>query len=207
MIFKNHARNRKEVILDLDSKILVIQIPKTGSTSVLNSFMRNHPEKVRNFNCYRHEGIEYFNEQIKDLNRYDVYAMIRNPIAQSTSYYVHTFRRKENKRYSGNIYDEKNIDIFIESCIKKRNAHLIQSRYITINGKIPIFVKVFKFEDGMNDFISYLNEKHNLQLKTIHSNKLQDYDSNKIQTYNFKRSIEKYMEEEFTKLNYNRNEF
>ena len=47
--------------------------------------------------------------------------------------------------------------------------------HILINDKIPKNVKIFKFENGINKIIEYLNKTHRLNLNTLNLNKNDKY--------------------------------
>ena len=53
-----------------------------------------------------------------------------------------------------------------------KNIHLLQNKYLETNNPIvKEKINVFKFEDGIDFFMEYLNEHHDLSLNTtIHNN-------------------------------------
>jgi hypothetical protein len=158
----------------INEKFIFIQIPKTGSTSVVSELKKH--SLTQNIKCYRHEGFKYIQHLYENKN-IPVYAIVRNPYRQTLSYFFH----KVN--YGEMIIDKNNVVYeFRKWCRENnlsKNVHLLQTTYLeTNNNKIKETIRVFKFEDGIDFFIQYLNLNHNLELNInthINQNKVSEY--------------------------------
>lgn len=151
----------------INDKFIFIQIPKTGTTSVVTELKNINLTKF--IKCFRHEGIRYIQHLYQNKNL-PVYAIVRNPYRQVLSYFFHRINY-------GEIFVDKNKIIleFRKWCRESelsRNIHLLQNKYLeTNNSVVKEKIKVFKFEDGIDFFIDYLNTHHDLNLNTnIHTN-------------------------------------
>jgi hypothetical protein len=151
----------------INDKFIFIQIPKTGSTSVVTELKNINLTKF--IKCFRHEGIRYIQHLYQNKNL-PVYAIVRNPYRQVLSYFFHRINY-------GEIFVDKNNIIweFRKWCRESelsKNIHLLQNKYLETNNQIvKEKIKVFKFEDGIDFFIDYLNMHHDLNLDTnIHTN-------------------------------------
>lgn len=151
----------------INDKFIFIQIPKTGTSSVVSELKNINLTKL--IKCFRHEGIRYMQHLYANKNL-PVYAIVRNPYRQVLSYFFHRINY-------GEIFVDKNKIVFEfrkwcrESELSK-NIHLLQNKYLeTNNPVVKEKIKIFKFEDGIDFFIEYLNKNHNLSLNTkIHTN-------------------------------------
>jgi hypothetical protein len=151
----------------INDKFIFIQIPKTGSTSVVTELKNINLTKF--IKCFRHEGIRYIQHLYQNKNL-PVYAIVRNPYRQVLSYFFHRINY-------GEIFVDKNNIIweFRKWCRESelsKNIHLLQNKYLETNNLVvKEKIKVFKFEDGIDFFIEYLNTHHELNLDTnIHTN-------------------------------------
>ena len=153
--------------LVINDKFIFIQIPKTGTSSVVSEL--KNINLTKNIKCFRHEGIRYI-QHLYENKKLPVYAIVRNPYRQVLSYFFHRINY-------GEIFVDKNKIVFEfrkwckESELSK-NIHLLQNKYLeTNNPVVKEQIKVFKFEDGIDFFIEYLNKNHNLSLNTkFHTN-------------------------------------
>lgn len=158
----------------VNDKFIFIQIPKTGSTSIVSELKK--VELTKNVKCYRHEGLKFIQHLYSNI-KIPVYAIVRNPFRQTLSYFFHRVNYKEI------VVNKKNIIIEFRKWCKesnlKENTHLIQTKYLeTNNNDIKNNLKIFKFEDGIDFFIKYLNSRHELNLDvSFHTNE------NKISEY------------------------
>ena len=151
----------------INDKFIFIQIPKSGSTSVVTELKNINLTKF--IKCFRHEGIRYIQHLYENKNL-PVYAIVRNPYRQVLSYFFHRINY-------GEIFVDKNNIIweFRKWCRESelsKNIHLLQNKYLETNNSIvKQKINVFKFEDGVDFFIEYLNMHHDLNLDTnIHTN-------------------------------------
>ena len=151
----------------INDKFIFIQIPKSGSTSVVTELKNINLTKF--IKCFRHEGIRYIQHLYQNKNL-PVYAIVRNPYRQVLSYFFHRINY-------GEIFVDKNniIREFRKWCRESelsKNIHLLQNKYLETNNLVvKEKIKVFKFEDGIDFFIEYLNTHHDLNLDTnIHTN-------------------------------------
>ena len=167
---------KQERIMDIgiNDKFIFIQIPKTGSTTIIQELIKNN--LTTKTKCYRHEGIAYI-QQLYENKNIPVYAMVRNPYRIVLSYFFHLINYKE-------LYLDKN-NIILEfrewckDCIPHKykllelGNHLFQNKLLeTDNPIVKEKIHVFKFENGVNYFIEYLNTYHDLSLNiTSHTNK------------------------------------
>jgi hypothetical protein len=148
-IWKHH-KNSKIV---LNKHFLFIQIPKTSSSSILNSCTKKG--LVTNMNCYRHEGLLYLENFIDE--KLPVFAVVRNPFTHIFSYFFHRVRWNEIK-LDDTISLKENFEKFVIDSIN--NDHLRQCDYIKSNKKIE--VHLIKFED--KNIAKILNNKFNIKL-------------------------------------------
>lgn len=153
--------------LVINDKFIFIQIPKTGSTSVVTEL--KNINLTKNIKCFRHEGLRYIQHLYQNKNL-PVYAIVRNPYRQVLSYFFHRINY-------GELFVNKNKIIsefrkWCKECELSKNIHLLQNKYLETNNQIiKEKMKVFKFEDGIDFFINYLNTHHDLNLNTnIHTN-------------------------------------
>ena len=151
----------------INDKFIFIQIPKSGSTSVVTELKNINLTKF--IKCFRHEGIRYIQHLYQNKNL-PVYAIVRNPYRQVLSYFFHRINY-------GELFVDKNNIIceFRKWCRESelsKNIHLLQNKYLETNNQIvKEKINVFKFEDGIDFFIEYLNTHHDLNLNTnIHTN-------------------------------------
>lgn len=151
----------------INDKFIFIQIPKTGTSSVVSELKNINLTKF--IKCFRHEGIRYIQHLYENKNL-PVYAIVRNPYRQVLSYFFHRIN------YGEIFVDKNNIILEFRKWCKEsklsKNIHLLQDKYLETNIQIvKENIKVFKFEDGIDFFIEYLNKNHNLSLNTnIHTN-------------------------------------
>ena len=151
--------NRRKGSIIMNKHFLYIQIPKSGSTSVLNAC--KSAGLTRDMECCKHEGLLYLEQFInKDL---PVYANCRNPFTHMFSYFFHKihFERMD--------VDENNLKLEFEKFVRKRinNKHLRQYDYIRSNKNTKVtLVKLEK-----NDLIPTLNQRFNLKLSDGHDNR------------------------------------
>jgi len=201
-LFKNFNYNEDLII---NKHFIFIQIPKTGSTSILFS-CKKIKNLTRSFTCYRHEGINYLLNTLSDeFKNKDIYTTVRNPFSQIVSWYVHVLRG-HNANY---LISKKDIENF-KPWLKKtgiNDIHIKQNEYLLIDNKLPKNLKFFKFEDGIENVIKYLNNKHNLNMDCLDFNKAeygkfnykQFYDNESIQLVLKERKLD------FELFNYNKN--
>jgi len=160
--------------LVINDKFIFIQIPKTGTSSVVSEL--KNINLTKHIKCFRHEGIRYIQHLYENKNL-PVYAIVRNPYRQVLSYFFHRINY-------GEIFVDKNKIVleFRKWCKESelsKNIHLLQNKYLeTNNPVVKEQIKVFKFEDGIDFFIKYLNKNHNLSLNTLfhtNVNKVSEY--------------------------------
>jgi hypothetical protein len=151
----------------INDKFIFIQIPKTGTSSVVSELKNINLTKF--IKCFRHEGIRYI-QHLSENKNLPVYAIVRNPYRQVLSYFFHRIN------YGEIFVDKNNIILEFRKWCKEselsKNIHLLQDKYLETNIQIvKDNIKVFKFEDGIDFFIEYLNKNHNLSLNpNIHTN-------------------------------------
>jgi hypothetical protein len=163
-----------ECDLAINNKFIFIQIPKNGTTSVVTELKRIG--LTQNIKCFRHEGLKYIQHLYPNKN-IPVYAIVRNPFRQTLSYFFHRVNYGEIFVNKNNIVME-----FRKWCKESKlnkNIHLLQTKYLETNNEIiKKKIKIFKFEDGIDFFIKYLNATYELNLDfEIHNNQ------NKISEY------------------------
>ena len=149
----------------LNDKFLIIQIPKTSTTMLLNNV------KGKDMDCYRHECLSYIENFIKP--ELPVYAIVRNPYTHMYSYFFHCIDRKEIKV---NVDLKQSFEDFVKDNI--HNTHVRQYDYIHSNKGIN--VKIFKFEDS--NFIDFLNKTYSMSLdkyEVLNENKHPLYNKSK----------------------------
>ena len=189
-LFKIEKCPKQYYDIIVNDKFIFIQIPKTGSTSIYDECTKN--KLVTSLNCYRHEGLNFILQINKNYKELPVYCVVRNPFEQIVSWYLHC-KRVHNIKLEFNNWLKENIN----------DVHLSQSDYILVNNKIPDNVKIFKFENGIDKIVEYLNKTHNLNLKTLDLNKNEKY--NWKDYYKNKKNIDivvKHREKEFKLFNY-----
>ena len=150
-IWKNHKNDSSKIVLN--KHFLFIQIPKTSSSSILNSCTKKG--LVTNMNCYRHEGLLYLENFIDE--KLPVFAVVRNPFTHIFSYFFHRVRWNEIK-LDDTISLKENFEKFVIDSIN--NNHLRQCDYIKSNKKIKVYL--IKFED--KNIAKILNNKFNIKL-------------------------------------------
>jgi len=158
----------------LHPKLVFIQIPKTGSTSLYQEMIRLGLT-VR-VGCFRHEGIGYLQAFVRNTSQ-PIYAVVRNPFSHVLSYFFHQLRLGEiTLDPSQSIQQE-----FRDYCRRTvpTNVHVRQCAFLHTNDSaIRDRIYYFKMEDGIDNIVQYLNTHHHLTMETRHENK------NLIQGYN-----------------------
>ena len=154
--------------LIINDKFIFIRIPKTGSTSLLVECRNKN--LTSSHTCYTHEGIVYISKTIPNFYKRDIYCVVRNPFQQVLSWYMHCYRNLPKRPMSFNAWLKEGSGL--------NNVHTRQADYVLINNKIPPNLKIFKFEDGLQPIINFLNNKYNLNLNVLHSNSNPRYISN-----------------------------
>ena len=155
-IFKD--KNSDQLIIN--DKFIFIRIPRTGTTSLFTECKKHH--LIRNYTCYTHEGIVYISNTIPHFYKRDIYCIVRNPFQQVLSWYMYCNRNNVNITESFNKWLKRGVGL--------NDVHTRQADYVLINNKIPPNLKIFKFEDGLESIIKFLNDKYNLNLNTLHIN-------------------------------------
>jgi hypothetical protein len=156
----------------VNDNFLVIQIPKTSTTLLLNNV------QGRDMDCYRHEGLSYIENFINPM--LPVYAVVRNPYTHVYSFFFHCLDRNEIK-LDETLTLKENFTQFIKGRVN--DVHLRQYDYIHSNK--GICVKIFKFEE--NNFVDFLNSTHNLNISksvVYNKNKHPLYDKSKAGVLN-----------------------
>ena len=200
------VKQENEYILVINEKFIFIQIPKTGTTSVVTELKKVGLTKY--LKCFRHEGIKYIQHLYTNKNT-PVYAIVRNPFRQTLSYFFHRVNYGEIFVNKDNIVDE-----FRKWCRESnlsKNVHLLQTKYLeTNNVNIKNKIKIFKFEDGVDFFIKYLNITHQLNLDTsFHSNEnnISEYKNIAFLDFFNKETVDlikKQLQEQFETFNYSK---
>lgn len=196
---------KHEIIIDRKKKMLFLQIPKSASTSVKNSFKKYHPEVIEKLECYNHSGIEHFKNILQDFDEYKAYAIVRNPFFQTISWYTQTLLMARNiKSAEEHLYDEQIIKQFVQKYVIEYDIHVRQSSLITIKGKIPSNLHLFKYEDGLYSIINYMKKSHSYRLTYSYDNRCPfKHKKEKILENNFLReSIKTHLYKEFEILGY-----
>ena len=167
---------KQEVYHDivLNNKFIFIQIPKTGTTSIVSELKK--VGLTQSVQCFRHEGLKYIQHLITNKN-IPVYAIVRNPFRQTLSYFFHRVN------YGEIFVNRKKIILEFRKWCRENNlsenVHLLQSNYLeTNNTQLKSKIKIFKFEDGIEFFINFLNTTHQLSLDPslhINQNKISEY--------------------------------
>lgn len=137
----------------LNKHFLFIQIPKTSSTTVLNSCKKKG--LITHINCYRHEGLLYLENFINVS--LPVFAVVRNPFTHIFSYFFHRIKYNEIK-IDNTISLKENFEQFVVNDVN--NIHLRQYDYVKSNKNIN--VHLVKFED--KNIIKILNTKFDIDL-------------------------------------------
>lgn len=161
----------------LNKYFLFIQIPKTSSTTVLNSCTKK--KLITHINCYRHEGLLYL-ENFIDVNL-PVFAVVRNPFTHIFSYFFHRIKYSECK-IDNSISLKENFEKYVINEIN--NVHLRQYDYIKSNKNIN--VNLVKFED--KNIVQILNAKFNINLDEnciVNENNCPEYIESKKHIKNF----------------------
>ena len=156
-------------------KLVFIQIPKTGSTSLYREMIRLGLT-VR-VHCYRHEGIVYLQAFLRNTNQ-PIYTVVRNPFSHVLSYFFHQLRHGEITHDPSRSIQQE----FRDYCrrIIPTNVHVRQSAFLHTNDSaIRDRIYYFKMEDGIDNIVHYLNKHHDLTMETRHENKnsIQGYDT------------------------------
>ena len=172
-MWKQTIDQEKSYDVVINDKFVFIQIPKTGTSSIVSELKRIG--LTQNIKCYRHEGLKYIKHLCK--NNIPIYAIVRNPYRQTLSYFFHRINYGEITVDKNNIVEE-----FRKWCKDSKigdNIHLLQSKYLDDqNKKIQERIVAFKFEDGVDFFIQFLNKTHNLSLNPnshTNQNKVSEY--------------------------------
>jgi len=159
-LWEQTREQNKNYHVVINNKFIFIQIPKSGSSSIVAELKNINLTKF--IKCYRHEGINYIQHLYENKNL-PIYTIVRNPYRQTLSYFFHRINY-------GEIFVNKNNIIleFRKWCKENdlsKDKHLVQHKYLEINNSmIKEKIKVFKFEDGIDFFMDYLNKHHNLNL-------------------------------------------
>ena len=130
-------KNNKHNII-INDKFVFIQIPKTSSTVIFNICHQNN--LTISLNCYRHEGLLYLENFIK--NNIPIYTIVRNPFSHIYSYFFHKLNLNEVE-LDQNLNLIQNFENFVR--IYVNNIHLRQCDYLKSN--MGNKVKIFKYEN------------------------------------------------------------
>ena len=196
-----------------NGKFVFIQIPKTGSTTIIQELKRNG--LTNEIKCYRHEGLKFLQHLYVNKNL-PIYTIVRNPYRKTVSYFFHKIKMEEIIVNKENIIEEfrswcKNI--FTNNDNNHQNKlHIVQYKYLEIeNRMIQSKIKVFKFENnGIKNFLEYLNKTYQLKLNIdYHTN---DNDNDQYKNIEFKsffnneliELIQKVLNDDFVLFNYSK---
>lgn len=195
-----------KVILDRDEKVFFLQVPKTASTSTFNAFKMYHSDILVNMNCPKRASVLQFREILDDFEKYQGYAIVRNPFDQVVSWFAYLIRlhshvKDPNKYY----YDYSTIKRFVDRRIIGWDEHIRQSHFITIDKKIPENLHIFKYEDGFANVIRHMNETHGYRMTYSFSNKTHQLKKEKVLAFDYMReNIVKHLQYEFDLLGYSK---
>ena len=148
----------------VNEKFAFVQIPKTGSSSILHSCAELG--LTRYLPGYRHEGLAFLSRFIPA--GVPVYACVRNPYDQVLSYFFHQINYGELK------VDESDVPAAFGRFCKEQlqNTHLRQADYLKSgNGVFSEQVQLFKFEAGLEAVCETLNRAHSIALRPMRINR------------------------------------
>ena len=145
-----NQENSYEVVIN--NKFIFIQIPKTGTTSVVTELKK--VGLTQHIKCFRHEGIKYIQHLYSNKNT-PVYAIVRNPFRQTLSYFFHRVN------YGEIFVNKDNIIMEFRNWCKgsnlSGNIHLLQTKYLeTNNVNIKNKIKIFNnFDNCYGVYVKY----------------------------------------------------
>jgi hypothetical protein len=151
----------------LNEKFLFIQVPKTASSSMLTSFLKQQTDfgldLLKFVPFHKHIGLPFIESYFKISKELPIFAMCRNPFSQVLSTFLHLYRRNEITHYDSNCWPMDVILCFEEWC-KKNMRHPMVRQSSLIKSAVPRHITVFKHEEGVHPVINYFNQSFNLNL-------------------------------------------
>jgi hypothetical protein len=198
-----------------------IQIPKTGSTTILDNSIfsgltllpSNYDYELYNRRMNGHDSLSTISKYIINKDN-PIYYIVRNPFTQIYSWFWHCVRYGfYNTIGISNKLSLSKIDIKdFENFIKKK---LINDRFMVpfnkyIDNTINKNLKVFRYEDGINKTIDYFNKKYKLHFININinNNPIKSYKKDKktiLYYYQNKEIVDivrEYRKDDFIKYRY-----
>lgn len=159
-IYKNIRSFYIDYNIIVNSKFIIIQTPKTGSTTLKNCFIKYNDQtifdKPTTIGIYRHEGIAILSNLAskKECPNIEYIGTCRNPYAQLISWYFHCVRfYKEKQNFN---------DYIMQQSIRLEESCGGQFKYHSINGQY-VMDKVYPFECGIKNTIKDIISRHNLK--------------------------------------------
>lgn len=162
-------------------KFIIINIPKTACTSIINSLIKNIyidivGDKI-SYRYYQHEKASTAREKLAidgfDWNDYTSYARVRNPWSRYISYLLWAKKNKEKFPGIQRVFQENNYNnhAVLKYCIE----HIETQHSYFLDKDEPIVQQIQLFENLHDDFDKFC-KKYNLpEFKLLHSNKSSSY--------------------------------
>lgn len=151
--------NKSQNTIIINDKFAIIQIPKTGSTTILHELTKIN--MVQHLPFYRHEGLNIISQFI-DPN-IPIYCIVRNPYKQVFSYFFHKLNVKE-EILNINLSIIENFRIWVSNFSFKNEPHVNQYLHLKLDKKISNKITIFKFEDGIDKVLTYLKNTYSLDV-------------------------------------------
>jgi hypothetical protein len=151
--------NKNQDVNIINDKFAMIQIPKTGSTTILHELVKT--DMVQHLPFYRHEGLNIISQFI-DKN-IPIYCIVRNPYKQVFSYFFHKVNAKE-EILDVNLSFIENFRNWVSNFDLKNEAHVNQYLHLKLDKKISNKITIFKFEDGIDTVLTYLKNEYSLNV-------------------------------------------
>lgn len=163
----------------VNDKFIIVQIPKTGSTTLKDCFKRYNNQQILakqiEIGIYRHEGIAVLSNLAskKEFPNIEYIGTCRNPYAQLISWYFHCIKHYQETR---------DFNDFIMKMNNRSKENMCgQFKYHSIDGQY-IMDKVYPFECGIKNTINDIIIRHNL--KNLPNNIIEKHSNqNTIKSY------------------------
>ena len=186
------------MIISHKHQFIIINIPKTGTLSILNTLFRSniHIDISGNGSMdkeyYVHDSASSVKHKLLasgfDWNKYVSYVRIRNPWQRYVSYFMWTHKHIKYCTENPTIINELDkkalksilsVQEHYDNCDKKILKHYInsianQSHYFLENGQC-IVNNIQKFENLQNDFKTFCNSLNIQNIELLQLNKNKDY--------------------------------
>lgn len=194
--------NRDLWVHAINKYFILLQIPKTGSTTLIHELTKL--KLTKNLPCYHHEGINMIVQFEKNIN-VPIFAIVRNPFHQVFSYFFHKVKMKEIKLNDTNVKEEFKKWVMTTDLLRENHVNQLKHVECRISKQKVI---ILKFEHGIDKIIKYLNQRFGLSMRCdthININKVKEKYGTNIEDFFDKEISEKIkleLYENFIKFDY-----